>query len=86
MAHGADVNLGRGEPPPIVSAVWHERKDIILELMEKSAVLEGETGAKAVETAEKDGLESMLLFMQELGVDVSDATRLGKELGSTSIG
>jgi len=74
IAHGVDFD--QGEPPPVVSAVWFERKDIVLELMEKGAVLEGEIGAKAVEVAKEDGLDSMLLFMEELGVGVSSITKL----------
>jgi hypothetical protein len=44
--------------------VWFERKDVVLELWQKGAKLEGEISVRAMEVAKKDGLESMLLFIE----------------------
>ncbi|KAF2681965.1 ankyrin [Lentithecium fluviatile CBS 122367] len=61
IAHGADVSQAIG------CAVAFERKDILLELVERGAVLTGEVGAQALEMAKKEGLESMVGFLEEVG-------------------
>ena len=72
IEYGANVN--EGSPLPIVSAINQERKDIFQALLEQGAALDGENGAKAVESARKEGLTSMLALLEERGVDINEST------------
>jgi hypothetical protein len=60
VAHGADINQA------LVSAVKEEREDIVRELLERGAHLDGDSGAQALEVAKTDGLESMVALLEEL--------------------
>jgi len=79
--YGADIN--DGDPPPVVSAVAYEREDIFRELLQRGAILHNGIGAKAVYRARKDGLESMLLLLQEHGIDITEVTKQATESAST---
>jgi hypothetical protein len=60
-ARGADINGA------VCAAVKSERKEIVRELIDMGARLEGEVGERALDAAKDDGLESMIEFLEELG-------------------
>jgi hypothetical protein len=66
---GPDYDRWR-EMLPVVAAVGYEREDLVREFVGLGASLDGEFGKKAVERAKKDGLESMLVLLGELGVNI----------------
>jgi hypothetical protein len=65
LEHGADIKLAI--PPPIVSAVELEHKELFLLLLEHGADLEL-TGPIAMKKAREAGLESMLELLEQYGV------------------
>ena len=70
MEFGADPS--QGDPPPIISAITRERKDMFLELVEHGAKFLGDIGVAAVHGAMKEGLESMLALLEEHGVNIQE--------------
>lgn len=68
-----------GEMLPIVGAVKFEREDLLREFVELGARLDGNFGTRAVDQAKKEGLESMLAVLEELGVEVAGDEEERKE-------
>jgi ankyrin repeat protein len=73
VEHGADVNRGTiYNPPPIVSAVLLEYKEMFYFLLERGALLIGDFTKAMVQKAKEQGLDSMLVLLEEHGVDTKD--------------
>jgi len=67
VARGGDINSG--DPTPLIAAVAFERADMVRELISLGARVDGEFGRKAITRARDDGLESMLVFLEEIKVE-----------------
>ncbi|KAF2873683.1 ankyrin repeat-containing domain protein [Massariosphaeria phaeospora] len=68
LDNGADPN--EGSPNALVTAIALEHKAMFNLLLERGAVLSKEVGEECVKRAKADGLESMLVFLEEIGVDI----------------
>ncbi|KAF2652233.1 ankyrin [Lophiostoma macrostomum CBS 122681] len=68
---GADVNESTGVASPLVSAIGREHTRMFKFLLEKGADLYAkETAKECVKRAKKDGLKSMLLLLENHGIDI----------------
>lgn len=67
VERGADLNSGN--LTPLTAAVEFERADVIKDLIELGARVDGEFGQKAVKRARNLGLESMLGLLKEIGAN-----------------
>ncbi|KAF2687604.1 hypothetical protein K458DRAFT_167240 [Lentithecium fluviatile CBS 122367] len=73
VERGASINSQyRGHPMDccaLVAAVAFERADLVREFVALGARVDGEFGRKAVKRARDDGLESMLMLLEEMGAE-----------------